>query len=246
MKKLVATWVMVLLLLPMNALAEEIVLTVLKDFSPFQWQEENGQVVGTDADIIREVCKRLKIGLKYQVMPWKRCLHAVKGGDVTGIITALYKKERDEFLYYTKETIHIQKNVVMTWKGSGMRITGLDDLKGKLIAVVRGFSYGPEFDSYEGLKKEVCGDQKDLVRILAKGRVDVAMGSLMPLMYNAKQLGLQGKLEVAYVMTEYPTYTVFSKTLGEKGKSLAERFDGVLKQMKQEGVEQRIIDSYVK
>jgi polar amino acid transport system substrate-binding protein len=237
--------IMFAVLFPAGTSADEITLVALGDFPPFQW-EEKGKVTGIDVDMVSEVCRRLGIGLKFQVMLWKRALKSVNEGNVDGLVAALYKEERTEYLYYTKETVHIQKNIIMIQKGDNIRIKGLHDLRNKKTGVVRDFSYGPDFDSIRGLDKEVCGDQKELVRLLAAGCVDAAMGSEKPLMFNARKLALQNKLEVAYVVTEYPAYTVFSKALGEKGELLARKFDTVLREIKKEGLEQKIIDKYTK
>jgi len=229
-----------------EGLAEKIVLTAMEDFPPFQYKGENEQVTGIDADIVREVCKRLGIEVKFQPMPWKRALRMVEEGEFSGLLTALYTEERSKFLYFTKETTHIQKNVIMARKGSAITIKGIGDLKNKTVGVVRGFSYGDEFDKCQDIKKEVCNEQKDLIKILDKERIDLAMAVEQPFLFLSKQLGLSGHFEVVHVVTEFPAYTVFSKKLGDAGKSLAERFDKTLKEIKAEGLEQQIIDRYVK
>jgi polar amino acid transport system substrate-binding protein len=226
-------------------LAEKIVLTSMGDFPPYQY-EEKGHATGIDADIVREVCKRLGIELELQIVPWKRGLRMVEEGDYSGLLTALHTEERSKFLYFTKETVHIQKNVIMARKGSGITVKGLEDLKGKTVGVVRAFSYGPEFDNFQGLIKEVCNEQKELIKLLDKERIDVAMAVEQPFLFLSKQLGLAGRFETVHVIIEFPVYTVFSKKLGEKGKALSEQFDTVLKQIKAEGLEQQIIDRYVK
>ena len=245
MRKYFIILIMFAVLLPAGASADEITLAVLGDFPPFQWVD-GGKVTGIDADIMREVCRRLGIGLKFQVMPWKSALKSADDGNVSGLVAALYNEKRAEYLYYTKENLHIQKNIIMIRKGNSIKIKGFDDLRNKKTGVVRDFSYGPEFDNIRGLDKEICGDQKELVRMLAAGRVDAAMGSEMPLMFNARQLGLQNELEVAYVVTEYSAYTVFSKASGEKGELLARKFDTVLREIKKEGLDRKIIDKYIK
>lgn len=225
--------------------ADKITLAALEDFPPFQWAED-GKVIGVDADIIREVFKRLGMTPDFKIMPWTRGLRSVKAGIVDALPAALKNEERETFLFYPSEPIHIQKNVVMVKKGAGMNINSLSDLKGKAVGVVRGFSYGAEFDSITGLDKTVCKDQQELVRILAAGRIDAAMGSEMPLMYNARQIGLQDSVETGYIIVEYPAYTVFSRKLGENGRSLAQKFDETLKAIKAEGMDRRLMDQYVK
>jgi len=245
MRKYFMALIMFAVLLPVGASADEITLAVLGDFPPFQW-EEAGRVTGIDADIIREVCRRLGIGVKFQVMPWKKALKSAQDGDVSGLAASLYSEKRAEYLYYTQESVHIQKNIIMIRKGNNIKIKGFADLKNIKTGVVRDFSYGPEFDNIRGLEKVVCRDQKELVRMLAAGRVDAAMGSEMPLMFNARQLGLQDELAVAHVIAEYPAYTVFSKASGEKGKLLAHKFDTILREIKKEGLDQKIMGNYIK
>ena len=117
-------------LLPAGASADEITLAVLGDFPPFQWVD-GGKVTGIDADIMREVCRRLGIGLKFQVMPWKSALKSADDGNVSGLVAALYNEKRAEYLYYTKENVHIQKNIIMIRKGNSIKIKGFDDLRNK-------------------------------------------------------------------------------------------------------------------
>jgi len=245
MRKHFIIWIMFAVLLPAGASADEITLAVLGDFPPFQW-EDAGEVTGIDADIIREVCRRLGIGLKFRVMPWKKALESAEDGDISGLAAALYSENRAEYLYYTRENVHIQKNIIMIRKDSDLLIRGFDDLRNIKTGVVRDFSYGPEFDNIRGLNKEVCENQKELVRMLAARRMDAAMGSEMPLMFNARQVGLQNELRVAHVVTEYPAYIVFSKALGAKGELLARKFDTVLSEIKKEGLDRKIMDSYIK
>jgi len=246
MKKFFPLCFVFVFLFSINASAEKIVMAVMDDFTPFQY-EENNQAVGIDADMIREACKRLGIELELKVMPWKRALVNAEKGRVSGMLTALYTKERAGFLYFTKEGVHTQKNIIMAKKGSGLKIKSLDDLKGKGIGVIRNFSYGPDFDNYQGLNKVVCDNQKEMIRILERGRIDLAVGSEKPFIFNSRQLKFHDRFEVAHVITEYQVFTVFSKkATGERGEQLAKDFDDVYRKIKKEGLDQKFIDKYLK
>jgi L-cystine transport system substrate-binding protein len=130
-------------------------------------------------------------------------------------------------------------------KGSGIKINSLDDLKDKTVAVVIGMTYTPEFDKME-LKKEICDDQRELVRMFAKGRADLAVAYEPVFKSISKQMGLQDKFEPVYTITERNVYTAFSKNMGDRGKALSEKFSEVLKQMKADGTYQKITDQYLK
>ena len=244
MKKVSVIALISVLFFSVNVSAEKLVLSVLEDFAPYQYME-NEKAVGCDVDIMNEVCRRLNIELKVMPLPWKRALKTAEDGDSGGLLSVLHTPERESFLYFTSEPIHIQKNVIIARKESSITIKGFDDLKGKEVGVVANFSYGPEFDKYDGLKKTVCYGQEELVRILDKKRIDAALGAEDPFRFIWKKLDLKERFEVVYVMAELQVYTGFSKKNGgENGKVMAEKFSEVLRQLKAEGVIQQIMDKY--
>lgn len=244
MKKVFVIVLMSVLFFSVNVSAEQLVFSVLEDFSPYQYME-NQKSAGCDVDIMNEVCRRLSIELKVKPLPWKRALKTAENGDSSGLLSVLHTAERESFLYFTSEPIHIQKNVIVARKESGIVIKSFDDLKDKKLGVVANFSYGPEFDKYEGLNKAVCNGQEELVRILDKKRIDVALGAEDPFRFIWKKLDLKERFEIVYVMAEIHAYTGFSKKgCGENGKVMAEKFSEVLRQMKAEGVIEKIMEKY--
>ncbi len=219
--------------MPANALAEKII------FATSEWPPyliaKNGQATGIHTEIIFELCKRLKIALEIQVLPWKRALMYAEKGKVDAVFSARHTEEREKFLYYSAEPIQIERTVILTLKGSNLKVTEVDDLKGKVLGVVRGYAYGPKFDNYQGIGKEVCDDDEQLIRLLAKKRISLAVGADEDsLKYVCKKLGVEA--QVVYALNEIPSYIAFSKkAMGEKGKTLAEKFSEVLRQLKKEG-----------
>ncbi|MDM8551598.1 transporter substrate-binding domain-containing protein [Desulfobacterales bacterium HSG2] len=224
-----------------DALAEELVVAY-SEWPPYSFTKDQ-KATGIIIDSMNEVCKRLNIAPEFQSLPWKRCLKYMREGKVDALLSPIFTKERTEFMYYPSEPVNIEKTVFLTWKGSGMKVNGLDDLKGKLIGVVRGYSYGPEFDNCPGLKKFDCNDDEQLIKILAKKRVGIAVGEEGALRFIAKQTGVP--VEVIYVLNETPGYIGISKkALGPKGKSVAEKFAKTLRQLKAEGVIEKIRNKY--
>ncbi len=217
---------------------------MLEDFPPYQYVENN-QPTGIDVEIAREVFKNLGIKLKLEVVPWKRALKYAEDGNVSGLIAALKTEEREKFLYYTSEPVHIQKNVVIAGKESKIKISSPEDLKGKEVGVLAGFSYGPAIDSLQGLKKTVCNDQQEMIKILDKGRINVVLGSDGPFWFNCKKLGFKDHFEIVHVIAELPAYTAFSmKGSGEKGEMLAEKFSKEIRRLRESGWEKEVIEKY--
>jgi len=208
----IVTLAVVILLLPFIASAEKIVFVTEDVDNPPSFYEENGQLVGTVTDCIREVCGRLGIVPEFGRFPWKRTLRNVRIGEADAIFPLFHNEERTEFLYYPNEPLGTVKMVIFARKGSGMKMTGVTDLKGKSVAVIAGYSYGnPEFDKYEGAKKVDCDTYADQLRILDRGRVDLAATDEDQFVFSAKKLGFGDKFERVYLISESPWYAAFSK-----------------------------------
>ncbi|MDM8550507.1 transporter substrate-binding domain-containing protein [Desulfobacterales bacterium HSG2] len=234
MKKSVVTLIAAILLsLPLNAVAEEFVIA-FAEWPPYTMME-NKQPSGIDIEIGRELCKRVGIKPKFRMLPWQRALKYMKNGKVNALLTPKYSEERGKFMYYPSEPIRIEKRVLLVQKGSDIKVDKLDDLKGRKVGVVRGYSYTKEFDNYEGMNKVLCNDDDQLARIFAKKRVPIIAGVEEGSMkYLCKKAGVEA--ETVYVLGGEPTYIGLSrKATGSEGESLVEKFSKAVHQLKEEG-----------
>ena len=230
-----------LLLLPGMAFAEKLVF-VTADWPPYVLSE-NGKTSGIDTEIALELCKRLGIEGEVQSLPWKRALKMVEKGEADAIFAPRYNEERAAFLYYPSEPLNIEKTVILARKGSGIKVSGLDDLKGKAVGIVRGYDYDPKFNTYKEIEKIECNDDAELAKIFARERISLAASSDEWVMkYLCKKAGVE--TETVYVLNETPSYIAFSKAKGEKSKSLCDRFSEALRQLKQEGFIEKVQAKY--
>jgi len=142
-----ALTVLILLLLPIITLAGEKIVFSTSEWEPYIMLE-SGKISGFNVDIIHELCKRLGFEADIKVFPFKRALMSVKQGESDAIFSVRQNKERAEYLYYPSESINIERTVIIARKGSGIKINGLDDLKGKEIGIVGGYAYDPSFFVY--------------------------------------------------------------------------------------------------
>ncbi|OQX28223.1 MAG: hypothetical protein BWK80_01220 [Desulfobacteraceae bacterium IS3] len=242
MKKLsVISALFVLIFLPVGASAENLV------FATSVWPpyviSENGKASGIDTEIVLEICRRLKIDPEIQVLPWNRALKHIGDGKADAGFTARRTAERENIFYYASEILHLERTSIFTLKGSNIKAGKLDDLKGKSIGVVRGYSYGPEFDNHKEIKKIDCDTDEDLLRMLDRKRIELIVGSdEESIKYLSKKVGVE--IEMIYIFDAIPSYIIFSKTLGERGKTLADKFSEALRQLKQEGFIEKVQSKY--
>jgi polar amino acid transport system substrate-binding protein len=242
MKKLIVTLALfVLIFLPTIAQAEKVVFATT-EWPPYAFTKD-GQPSGINVEIVVELCKRLGIDSEIRVLPWQRALDYVEKGKVDAIFALRYTEERAKFVYYPSESLPVEKTVVMSPKGSGMKVNKIDDLKGKKIGVVRGYSYSPEFDNYQEAKKTICDDDNQLVKILGKKRIELAAGADEgSIKYLCKKDGIE--VETLYVLNEAKGYIAFSKAIGERAKILGDKFSEALKKLKEEGFIEKVQSKY--
>ncbi len=242
MKKSVAVLLTFIFLSLSGSASGEKIVFVTSDQPPYVMSEK-GQPSGLDIDIVQELCSRLGVEAEIRVLPWKRALKNAEKGEADAIFAPRNTEERAAFLYYPSEPLIIERTVILAPKGSGIKINSLDDLKGKVVGVVRGYAHDPKFDNEKGIEKAECNDDTELVKIFSNGRVSLIAGSDEgSLRYVCKQSGFEA--ETVYVLNEAPTYIAFSKAKGEKGKALTEKFSQALRQLKEEGFIKKIESKY--
>jgi len=229
--------------LPVTALAEKLSVTTT-EWSPYVIVE-NGKPTGIFIEIILEICKRLGIDPEFPILPWARCIKYMQDGTSDAILGPKKTDERLEFMYFPSEPLYMEKLVIIAKKESNIKADKLDDLNGKKIGVVRDYSYGSDFDKYQGINKIVCDHDEQLMKIFEAGRVETAVGDEGNLKFIAKKIGITVPLETVYVLTEAPNYIAFSKKApGDKGKVLAEKFSDTLRQLREEGFIKKVESKY--
>lgn len=103
------------------------------DFAPFEFIDQNGKMAGFDLDLIHAIGKKMDMEVEMENIAWDGLIPAVQAGNVDLAIAGMaITPARQEVLlfsdpyYETGLTIMVPKNST---------IQGLEDLKGKKIAV---------------------------------------------------------------------------------------------------------------
>jgi len=228
-----------------NVTAEPITV-VFEEWPPYEFTS-NGAVIGTDAEIIKEAAKRLGITLKFSSVPWTRALKSVTNGTAEAIISISKNQERLGFLVYPKTQLNAERKVFFTLKDSKLTIKKFSDLQGLTVGVVRGNSYGKDFDAQTGFKKYETPDQETILKMLVAKRFDAAITSDLVGFDVARKLGVANQITShPFIVLEAPLYIAFSKAKGPLANDLADKFSKMLAQLKAEGFIDKILASYNK
>lgn len=244
MKSFVMVLLVSNLLFPSPVAAAENVVFCTQSALPPNVFEENGTITGCDVEIIRAVCGQIGATPEFRLLPPKRAIKYVKEGTVDSVFLLRRTRERERFLHYVPEPVMTKRVVIFARKEDKTTIKGLDDLKGRVVSVVAGYSYIPEFQDSRDIKKIPCYNEEQQVRMLAAKRMDAAAAIELPFRFFSRKLGFQDRFEPMFVMSEVPVYVAFSKAAGSRGKALTEKFGRALRELKQEGVVQAIVQRY--
>lgn len=240
MRPMLFTFALSFFCYPWACLARDVVFA-FEVYPPYEYRE-GGRLVGTDVNIIREVCRRLDLRSVFRELPWSRALAEAKSGKVDAIFSLVKTAEREQFLFFPEEYLSFEQFIFLARRGDAISLAGPPDFQGKRIGVCTGYSYDPVFDADGSFEREESLNDEQQLRKLAGGRMDLAIMNRQVFHYTARKLGMTELFKVMpyELESKHYMYVAFSKAHGESGRSLAEQFNRTLKAMKSEGVFQEI------
>jgi polar amino acid transport system substrate-binding protein len=201
---------------------------------PFMY-EADGHATGLYPTLIAEAYRRIGIAVSLQAMPWKR---ALEGADeARSGVGGLYKTTDRLEKYDYSEKLFDEVLEVYVRKGEGFAFATPDDLKGRTIGVIRGWSYGDAFDTARrrGLftVEEAAGDDQNFA-VLAAGHIEciLAIRQAAAAMIAARHL--EGRVEaLARPLSINPAYLAFNKSSDKRDE--LRQFDAAIDAMRADG-----------
>lgn len=139
------TIVFLVLLFVSTSLAQPASFRLVCDvWPPYQIENREGELSGFSLDVVSAVFTRLDTKIQGVVAyPWKRALSTLEVGNADALFSANYTKDRTSFARYPDEVLVESPWII--WTRRGDKVNSLDDLKGRRVGVVLGYSYTDEF-----------------------------------------------------------------------------------------------------
>lgn len=156
----------------------EFVLGLDDSFPPMGFRDENGEIVGFDVDIAKEVCSRLNIKLKLQPINWDAKEQELNSGKIDCIWNGFtITEERKNKLLFTEPYM---KNRQVLIVNAGATFKTQSDLKGKKLGLQAGSSAADALNSSPDFKdtlNEVVefDDNMTALMDLEKGGIDAVL-----------------------------------------------------------------------
>ena len=114
--------------------AGKLVLGLDDTFAPMGFRDENGEVVGFDIDLAREVANRLGVALEIKPIEWSSSILSLNKGDVDVLWNGVTINEaRQQQINFSKP--YLNNKLVIVKAIDDNTINSKDDLTGKVLGV---------------------------------------------------------------------------------------------------------------
>lgn len=207
-------------------------------FPPYEYYE-GSDIVGIDAEIAKAIADKLGLKLEIQDMEFNSIITAVQSGKADmGLAGMTVTDERKQSVNFSDTyATGIQSVIVKEDSDIGK----IDDLNGKKIGVqlsTTGDIYAKDDFGADNVEEYSTGN--DAVLALTSGKIDAVIIDNQPaksFVESTKGLKL---LDTDYVQEDY------AACLSKDNEELLDAVNGALKELKDDGTIQQILDKYIK
>ncbi|KAF1003069.1 MAG: Virulence sensor protein BvgS [Pseudomonas sp.] len=179
-------------------------------FMPFTFFGEDGRLRGISADVLEKVSQRT--GLNFEYVPGGSVAHMaaeVEQGRADLIPAITLSAEREQNLLFTRP-YYMNTFVLVTRAKAGQAVTGLDDLAGRRLALVKGDSLGGYLERhYPHIQIIDAESAADALAMLDSGKVDGAVSMLISARYLISWK-YQGRMVVSSTVGISPAQLAFA------------------------------------
>jgi polar amino acid transport system substrate-binding protein len=224
--------------------AEERRITVVyTEWYPYTY-EENGRARGFEIETVQGVLARMDIRGDFRRLPWKRCLKMLEEGRADALVSLLKTPGREAYTIFPPESVSVSKTKFFIRADRDIRYGGsFENLRGRTVGVIAGFSYGTAFDRAASLRKEEAKDAEALIRKVISGRNDLAAENLVVVRTLAEKMGVEKQIRFLNPPIHTQNLYVGFSRVRNLGK-LAGDFSAALRKFKRTEEYRKILKKY--
>ncbi|GLQ30323.1 substrate-binding periplasmic protein [Litoribrevibacter albus] len=214
------------------------------DYYPFYF-EEGGKITGAAAEIVSALAEQLRYELTFKRFPWKRVQHNLASGKIDMVMLYFKTPERAKDVFYV-EVPHIhESSSLITLKSRDIAFNGdINQLSSYKFGNVNGYWHGEAYSNHPTLVKRAFSSTTELLTVLKRGGIDIAVGNKPVLTQLANTMGLSDQFKFLEPKIDYaPDYIAFSKASPNAPK-LVEEFSDALKKFLKSPEYKQILKKY--
>ncbi len=220
------------------------VIATDKGFSPFEFQDADGNIVGIDMDILAAIAEDQGFTYDLQYIGWDAAIAACQAGQADGMIAgASITDERKESGWIFSDGYYGATQGMAVAKNS--TVAGFEDLKGKKVAVKNGTmsnTYAESIKDEYGFEVVTFPTSPDMYQAVTGGQVEACFDDTPILKYNIKT----GELDMKFVEgTENEPAQYGFAIFDAANQELIDLFNAGLKNIRENGKYDEIIAKYL-
>ncbi|MBQ2967017.1 MAG: transporter substrate-binding domain-containing protein [Clostridia bacterium] len=220
------------------------VIATDKGFSPFEFQDADGNIVGIDMDILAAIAEDQGFTYDLQYVGWDAAIAACQAGQADGMIAgASITEERKNSGWIFSDGYYDATQGMAVAKDSDIK--GFEDMKGKKVAVKNGTmsnEYAESIKDEYGFEVVTFSTSPDMYQAVEGGQVDACMDDTPILKYSIKT----GDLNMKFVEgTENDPAQYGMAIFDDANQELIDRFNAGLKNIRASGEYDKIIAKYL-
>ena len=224
--------------------AKQFVIATDKGFSPFEFQDAEGNIIGIDMDILAAVAEDQGFTYDLQYIGWDAAIAACQAGQADGMIAgASITDERKANGWTFSDGYYDATQGLAVAKNSN--ISSFEDLKGKKVAAKNGTmsnQYAESIKDKYGFEVVTFSTSPDMYQAVMGGQVAGCMDDTPILKYNIKT----GELDMKFVEgTENEPAQYGFAIFDESKQELVDLFNAGLKNIRENGKYDEIIAKYL-
>lgn len=209
------------------------------EFPPYEFYEGK-KIVGIDAEFAEAIADKLGMEFKIEDMAFESIIPAVESGKVdlgaAGMTVTEVRQKQVDF----SDTYYTGRQVIIVSE-ENKEITGPDQLEGKKIGVMLGFTgdiYATEQFGDKNIQRFSKGSEA--VQALLQGKIDAVINDDQPAQTYVKQNKGLKILETKYAEDNY------AMCFKKGNKELVEKVNKAIKDLKEDGTFDKIVKKYIK
>ena len=215
-----------------------------KGFSPFEFQDAEGNIVGIDMDILAAVAEDQGFTYDLQYIGWDAAIAACQAGQADGMIAgASITEERKNNGWIFSDGYYDATQGMAVAKGSDIK--GFEDMKGKKVAVKNGTmsnEYAESIKDEYGFEVVTFSTSPDMYQAVMGGQVDACMDDTPILKYSI----MTGDLDMQFVEgTENDPAQYGMAIFDAANQELIDLFNAGLQNIRENGKYDEIIAKYL-
>ncbi len=222
----------------------DFVIATDKGFSPFEFQDAEGNIVGIDMDILAAIAEDQGFTYDLQYIGWDAAIAACQAGQADGMIAgASITDERKESGWIFSDGYYDATQGMAVAKDSD--ISSLEDLSGKTVAVKNGTmsnTYAESIKDKYGFTVVTFSTSPDMYQAVLGGQVQACFDDTPILKYNI----MTGELAMKFVEgTENDPAQYGMAIFDASNQKLIDLFNAGLKNIRENGKYDEIIKKYL-